>query len=54
MITIDGKLWNRSKPNFAQSRPATENPAPGTLSVMFGKWPPWEVKNSVCLNSNKT
>ena len=44
MTTVDEKLWNRYKPNFAQSRPATENPTPGTLRVMFGKWPPWEVK----------
>ena len=44
MTTIDEKLWNRYKPVFAQSRPATENATPGTLRVIFGKLPPWEVK----------
>lgn len=22
--------------------------------MVFGKWPPWELKNSTCLNSNRT
>ena len=34
-------------------RLASENPTPGTYSVVFSKYPPWEAKNSVCLNSNK-
>ena len=34
-------------------RLASENPTPGTYSVVFSKYPPWETKNSVCLNSNE-
>ena len=30
MTTINKKTWNRLNPNFARSRPATENPTPGT------------------------
>ena len=37
MTTINKKLHNRQNPNLAQSRPATENPTPGTYSAVFSK-----------------
>ena len=37
MTTINKKLSNRQKPNFAQSRPDTEKPTPGIKNVVFSK-----------------
>ena len=37
MSIINKKLWNRFNPNFARSRPATENPTPRTWNVVFSK-----------------
>ena len=37
MTTINKKPLKSIIPNFVQSRPATENSAPGTLSVVFSK-----------------
>ena len=37
VTTINKKALESITPNFARSSPATENPTPGTLSVVFSK-----------------
>ena len=37
MTTINKKTSKSIKSEFARSRPATENPTPGTYSVVFSK-----------------